>query len=108
METNLTVEKAINLAKKALKDIGHWENFKIEAARVFEKDPPYDFRNWLISFNFTKDDWNNGEVTPMLIINDELEVVVNVSWKKSVFPLSYNKEKDKYFHPTLSREQPKL
>jgi|GEM_PF-6209724 len=108
MDSNLTKQQAIDLAKKALKDIGHWENFKIEEGRVFEKDPPYDFRHWLINFNFTKNDWNNGEVTPILIVNDELQQVVNVSWKKSVFPLSYDKEKNKYSHPTLSREQPKL
>lgn len=108
METNLTKEQAIALAKKALKDIGHWENFKIENGRVFEKDPPYDYKHWLIWFNFTEEDWNNGEITPTLTINDGTKEVINVSWKKSVFVLSYDKESDKYHHPTLSREQPKL
>ena len=108
MESNLTKQQALNLAKKALKDIGHWENFKLEKANLWENDPPYDYKHWLISFNFTENDWNNGEVTPMVIVNDEDKVVTFVSWKKSEFLLSYNKEKDKYFHPTLSREQPKL
>lgn len=103
---NYTKEQAINLAKKALKDIGHWENFKIEKANFWEKDPPYDYKHWLVSFNFEGDDWS--DVAPMLIVNDEKGIVTFVSWKKSEFLLSYDKGKDKYFHPKLSREQPKL
>lgn len=108
MNSNLTKEQAIDLAKKALKDIGHWENFKLEKAILWEEDPPYDYKHWLVSFNFTEDDWNNGEVPPRLIVNDEKKIVTFVSWKKSSFLLSYDKEKNKYSHPTLSREQPKL
>jgi hypothetical protein len=108
MDTNLTKEQAIALAKKALKDIGHWENFKIEGTRILKKSPPYDFNYWLVWFNFTEKDYDNGVITPTLTINDEAKKVISVSWKKSVFVLLYDKEKDKYNHPTLSREQPKL
>ena len=108
MNTNLTEDQAIALAKKALKDIGHWENFKIEKGRVFENDPPYDYKHWLISFNFTENDWNDGEVTPMVIVNDEDKIVTFVSWQRSEFLLSYDKQKDHYYHSTLSRKQPKL
>jgi hypothetical protein len=103
---NFTKEQAIKLAKKALKDIGHWEDFKIENANFWDKDPPYDYNHWLVSFNFEGNDWS--DIAPMLVINDEKGIVTFVSWKKSEFLLSYDKEKDKYFHPTLSREQPKL
>ena len=99
----MTEVDAISLAKKALKDIGHWEDFKIEKARIFEKDPPYDYRNWLVSFHFTEQDWFNGEIAPMVIVNDEEEIVTFVSWKMSKFLLRYDKEKDKYWHKTLSR-----
>lgn len=105
---NLTKEQSLFLAKKALKDIGHWENFKIEKANLWEKDPPYDYRHWLVSFGFTENDSNDGEVTPMIIVNDEEQIVTFVSWKKSEFLLSYDKKSDKYFHPRLSREQPKI
>jgi len=88
MESFLTKHEAIELGKKALKDIGHWEDFKIENARFFNAF--YKFDHWMVWFNFTDDDWNKGEVTPLLIINDEIAEVVNVSWKKSVFPLFYD------------------
>ncbi|PKH50003.1 hypothetical protein CXF68_04475 [Tenacibaculum sp. Bg11-29] len=102
-EVYLTEEEAVALARKALKDIGHWEEFKIEKGRVFEKTPPYDYNHWLVSFNFTKDDWRNGEVTPMVVVNDEDQLVTFVSWKKSNFLLSYNESKDEYYHSELSR-----
>jgi len=101
----MTKEEAIALAKKALKDIGHWESFKIENGRFGEPTPPYDYNFWLISFNFTEDDYNQGLITPMIIVNDEEQLVTFVSWKKSSFLLDYNEEEDKYTHPTLSREQ---
>lgn len=104
-EAYLTKEEAIALAKKALKDIGHWEDFKIENGRFFNQDPPYDYNHWLISFNFTERDWFKGEITPTIIINDEEQLVTFVSWYKSSFLLDYNKINDKYSHPTLSREQ---
>jgi len=104
MGSKLLKTEAIELAKKALVDIGHWEDFKIENARFFnDNDPLYNFDHWIVSFNFTEDDWNKGEVTPVLIVNDITAQVVNVSWKKSVFPLRYDKENDKYHHPQLSR-----
>lgn len=96
-------EDAINLAQKALKDIGHWESFKIEKAFHYKRDSLYDYNHWVVSFNFTKDDWYQGEVTPVIIVNDEEDIVTFISWKKSSFLLQYDKEKDKYFHPTLSR-----
>lgn len=102
-EAKMQKTEAIALAKKALQDIGHWENFKIERARFFYRDPPYDYKHWLVSFNFTEKDWYQGEVTPIVIVNDEEGIVTFVSWKKSEFLLQYNKGKDKYFHPTLSR-----
>ena len=109
MESNLTKEQAIALGKKALTDIGHWESFKIENARFFnDNDPVHNYDHWMVWFNFSENDWNNGEVTPLLIINDELKEVVSVAWKKSVFPLSYDTVKNMYHHPTLSREQPKF
>jgi hypothetical protein len=109
MESLLSKHQAIELGKKALKDIGHWEDFKIENARFLnDNDPFHNFDHWMVWFNFTDNDWNNGEVTPMLIINDEIAEVVNASWKKSVFPLFYDKENDKYYHRTLSREQRKF
>lgn len=98
----LTKQQAIDLAKKALQDIGHWE-FKLEKAHLWEEDPPYDYSHWLVSFNFKENDWNNGEVTPMIIVNDEEKVVTFVSRKKSACLLTYDKEKEKYYHPTLSR-----
>ena len=106
METNLTKELAIALGKKALKDIGHWENFRVENGRVFEKDPPYVYTHWLVSFNFDGNDWS--DIAPRIIINDEEGIVTFVSWSRASFLLQYDKEKDKYYHPTLSREQPKL
>ena len=101
---NMKKEDVLFLAKKALVDIGHWEDFKIKNGRFFsDNDPLYNFNHWIVWFNFTKDDWNNGEVTPTLIIDDVEKLVVNVSWKKSVFPLTYDKQKDKYYHHALSR-----
>jgi hypothetical protein len=94
---------AINLAKKALQDIGHWEGFNLEKANYIERLSPYGYKRWIVSFNFTEDDWSRGEITPLVIVNDEEEIVTFVSWKKSEFLLQYNKVKDKYFHPNLSR-----
>lgn len=105
MNPNLKLEEAIELAKKALKDIGHWEPFKLERARFLKKNEYETYDSWLVSFNFTEKDWHNGEITPVLTINDEELKVIFVSWKKSEFLLSYNEKEDKYFHPKLSREQ---
>lgn len=108
METKMNKNIAINLAEKALKDIGHWENFQLKTANFIERKSMYGYNFWQVNFNFTENDWNNGEVTPTVIVNDEKQVVTFVSWKKSEFLLSYNEEENKYFHTTLSREQPKL
>lgn len=104
MEPTLTKEEAITLSKKALKDIGHWEKFNIENGRFFEKDTPYDYNHWIISFKFQEQDPFNGKEVPTLIVNDEEKTVTFVSWSRTDFLLSYNAEKDKYYHPTLSRE----
>jgi len=109
MQSYLTENQAIALAKKALMDIGHWEDFKMGKAHFFnDNDPLFDFDHWIVSFNFLRNNWINGEITPVLIIRDDAGQVINVSWKKSVFVLSYDKEADKYHHPTLSREQRKF
>lgn len=99
----MSKEEAIGLAKKALKDIGHWEDFRVENGRFLLADNFYDYNWWLVSFNFTENDWNNGEVPPIVIVNDKDKLVTFVSWKTSSFLLSYDKTKDKYFHSTLSR-----
>ncbi|XRE43155.1 hypothetical protein ACIVBQ_001359 [Tenacibaculum discolor] len=103
MESNLTKEQAIKLAKRALKDIGHWENFKIEDGSYWVKDPPYDYNFWQINFKFHENDPFNGKEVPTLIVNDEEGVVTFVSWSRTDFLLSYDTENDKYYHPTLSR-----
>ncbi len=108
MNTKIDKDKAIKLAEKALKDIGHWGKFQLKTANFIERKSMYGYNYWQVNFNFTENDWNNGEITPTVIVNDEEQIVAFVSWKKSEFLLSYDKEKDKYFHPTLSREQPKL
>lgn len=108
MERNLSKEQAISLAKKALKDIGHWENFKIENANYIERRTPNGYYFWLVSFNFTENDWNDGKVTPIITVNDEEQLVTFISWKKGHFLLTYDADNDKYFHPTLSREQPEI
>ncbi len=108
MEPKLIEAQAIALAKKALMDIGHWEDFKIVKA-VFSKILTlYDYGHWYVSFYFTEKDWHKGEVTPYLIVNDDEQIVTVVSWKKSWFSLSYDAAADKYYHPTLSREQKKF
>jgi hypothetical protein len=107
MENNtpkMNAKEAIALAKKALKDIGHWDNFDVERGRFFSNDRTYDYNHWLISFSYTEDNpLNEDDALPMLIVNDEEKIVTFVSWKTSEFMLSYDKEKDKYYHPTLSR-----
>ncbi len=105
---NLKLEEAIELAKKALEDIGHWEPFKLQSGRFFKKSKYDSYDHWLVSFNFTEKDWHNGEVTPMVTINDEELKVTFVSWKKSEFLLSYDEKEDKYYHPKLSRPQEKF
>jgi hypothetical protein len=108
MESNLIKEEAIELAKKALLDIGHWEKFKIKDARYSEKGMlSKDHGSWLISFKFHENDPHNGKEVPLITINDDERVVSFVSWgPSSHFLLSYDKQNDKYYHPKLSREQP--
>ena len=103
MEPKINKKNAIKLAKKSLEDIGHWEDFKLITANFIERKSLYGFNYWQISFNFSENDWNEGEITPIIIINDDDQIVTFVSWKKSEFLLLYDKQNDKYYHPTLSR-----
>jgi hypothetical protein len=106
MEANLTKEQAISLGKKTLLDLGHWEKFDTQKATFISKeiDNYYDANHWIVSFNFK----NGDDAFPMITIMDETSIVHSISWKTSHFILSYDREKNKYFHPRLSREQPKL
>ena len=101
-------EQAITEAKKALKDIGHWENFTNIDALYKEESSLFDSPHWFVRFQLTVDDYKKGIVSPLVIVNEVEERVTFCSWERSEFFLSYDELATKYYHPRLSREQPKL
>ncbi|MGB3591536.1 MAG: hypothetical protein WBA16_07605 [Nonlabens sp.] len=101
-------EQAITEAKKALKDIGHWEKFTNISAHYKENSSLFDYPHWFVRFQHTDDDYKKGVVSPLMIVNDLDVLVTFCSWERSEFFLSYDETKMKYYHPTLSREQPDL
>lgn len=70
----LTKNEAIDLAKKALNDIGLWENFKTEIANYFENGEIISLYNgnggWVVTFMFEEDNWHKGVVNPTLLLDD--------------------------------------
>ncbi len=104
----MTEENVIEEARKALKDIGHWENFQYERAKLFDKGYYENDPHWMVYFEHTEDDYKKGIVSPYIKIDDLSGRVKQISWSRSHFFLNYDENKEKYHHPRLSREQPKL
>lgn len=101
-------EDVINEAIKALKDIGHWENFIFIKAHRKAKSSLFEYNHWYVRFQHTVDDYKKGIVSPLIVVNEEEELVTFVNWERSEFLLSYCESENKYSHPRLNREQPDL
>ncbi|NMH28441.1 hypothetical protein [Flavobacterium silvaticum] len=97
---NLTEEQTFQLAKKALEDIGQWENFVNQKSTFVSKeiDENYNSDYWLVHFVFSDAD----DVSPIVTIIDDTKLVHSISWKTSNFDLTYDAANDKYFHLGLN------
>jgi hypothetical protein len=108
---NLTEQKALEIALKALSDIGIWTEGLVDPKVEFFEKGDKDLSSeaipiWYLSFTFSKEHSLGDLPSKYFVIVTDLDgLAKQITMRSGVFMLGYDAETDKYYKKP--RPQPK-